>query len=464
MPAQLRIQDGNPVWLSASIVPSRDAVVSPNSSPRLATVQVGSTDVFVYVDVENPGTVDLGLCPCSAPVPAAWVSPPAFSGFLDSTTQSLIDNNGAFVFEARPFGQGGDRITGPGGFNKGLPWGNGRRTWGWSPDGRMFAYVFETGNSPSSSGESSWSVGVIALQPITLLDGTIAPIGAPLAVAIGSFDGVWTQAQFGWAGSQAVVAHGGAWDSFAHFFLGAPNSEVVTIVCPLAPPASLPGGAIWSGTKSFSTVITGTPPYPTPIPHQDRVNWMYLVSPCGSYVAVVPRILDPSAPPQTIVLVATANAQEVTFRRNNVGVLAITGTGTNPSITTNMHAALGVTINTGDGTTVDVDDPECTFVGGGVIVRVDRVKASTLPTANLGVLPIGTAVLGAVLQNGFRWVQVPNQNGWANQSEKHWCLLAQAYTGDATTIPRAWDGQATNPPPFPIANENCAQRNIEIDP
>lgn len=466
MSAQLRIQDGNPVWLSASIVPSRDTVVSPNSSPSLATIQVNSTDVFVYVKVENPGTVDLGLCPCSAQFPAVWASAPVFSGFLDSTTQSLTDSHGAFVFEARPLAQGADRITGPG-LNTGLPFGNGRRTWGWSPDGRMFAYVFETENSPSAAGESTWVMGVIALQPITLSDGTTAAIGVPLAEARGTFDGRWTENQFGWAGSQAVVAHGAAWDMFAHFFLGTPNGAVVTIVCPLYNDASNtnfpPGGATWSGTKSFETVIIGTPPFTPPIPHQDRVDWMHLVSPCGSYVAIVPRILDTSAPPQTIVLVSTTNAQEVKFRQNNVP-LDIISTGANPSITTNSHTALGVTIDRGNGATTDVDDPDCTFVGDGVLVRVDRVKASTLPSANLGVLPIGSAVLGALRQNGFSWVQVPNQNGWANQSENHWCLLAQTYTIDGITVPRPWNGQATNPPPFPIANENCAQRNIEINP
>lgn len=96
------------------------------------------------------------------------------------------------------------------------------------------------------------------------------------------------------------------------------------------------------------------------------------------------------------------------------------------------------------------------------MVRVDRVKSTTLPSANLGVLPVGTAVLGKLQVGKNIWVQVPNQNGWANQSEKHWCLLAQAYTVDGATVPRPWDGQATNP--FPIANENCAQRNIEINP
>jgi hypothetical protein len=89
-----------------------------------------------------------------------------------------------------------------------------------------------------------------------------------------------------------------------------------------------------------------------------------------------------------------------------------------------------------------------------------------LPTANLGVLPVGTAALGVLRQGQSAWVQVPNTNasGWANQSERHWCLLAQAYTADGTTIPRSWNGQASNPPPFPVTLQNSAQRNIEILP
>src|SRR5947208_2834197 len=100
----LRTKDGSPAWVSSSIVPSRDKVVSSASGPHLATVQVNSADVFVYVNVENPGTVDLGLCPCSAQLPAAWARAPAFSGFLDSTTQSPTDTRGAFVFHASPGG------------------------------------------------------------------------------------------------------------------------------------------------------------------------------------------------------------------------------------------------------------------------------------------------------------------------------------------------------------------------
>jgi hypothetical protein len=193
------------------------------------------------------------------------------------------------------------------------------------------------------------------------------------------------------------------------------------------------------------------------------VDWLKLVSPCASAVAFAPQYLG-SGTAQPFHLVSTASGAVTQFRQNNVPVGSIASTGQNPSITTNTHTALGVTIDTGNGTTVDVDDPDCTFVGGGIIVHVDRVKASTLPTANLGVLPIGSAVLGFLRQNGFSWIQVPNQNGWGNQSEKHWCLLGQVYTSDLTTIPRPWSGQATNPPPFPTTNDNCAQRNIEINP
>ena len=67
-----------------------------------------------------------------------------------------------------------------------------------------------------------------------------------------------------------------------------------------------------------------------------------------------------------------------------------------------------------------VDDPDCTFVGDGIVARVDRVKASTLPTANLGVLAVGTASAFSLKKGDApRWVQVPNTNGWANLGEEH---------------------------------------------
>ena len=85
MAAGLRIQDGTPIWASQAILPSRDTVVSPGSSPTLAAIQVSSTDVFVYVRVDNVGTVDLGVCACS-PVPAPWTRVALFQGFHASPT------------------------------------------------------------------------------------------------------------------------------------------------------------------------------------------------------------------------------------------------------------------------------------------------------------------------------------------------------------------------------------------
>jgi hypothetical protein len=158
------------------------------------------------------------------------------------------------------------------------------------------------------------------------------------------------------------------------------------------------------------------------------------------------------------------------FKQNNVSTsVTITGPNPpNPTITTKSHGANGVEIFTGTGTgtvNVMVDDPDCTgVVGGGVLARVDRVKASTLPTANLGVQGVGVSLASLIKGGQSKWVQVPNQNvsGWANQGEPHWCLLAQAYTQDLTTIQRPWNGQATSPLPFPIGLVNCAQRNVMI--
>jgi len=109
MAAKLRIQDGNPIWLSASIVPSKDLVVSPNSSPTLATVKVGSADVFVYVKVENTGTVDLGGCTCTAT--GAWTAPTAFANFLGNTTATQTQTQAGVTFSAAPIN---DSLSGAG--------------------------------------------------------------------------------------------------------------------------------------------------------------------------------------------------------------------------------------------------------------------------------------------------------------------------------------------------------------
>lgn len=100
MSAKLKIADGNPVWLSASIVPSKDTAVSPNSSPSVAAIQVTSTDVFLYVKVENTGTVDLGTCPCTNT--GAWTTPTFFQGFYASKTGTTSTTQFGVTFNAGP--------------------------------------------------------------------------------------------------------------------------------------------------------------------------------------------------------------------------------------------------------------------------------------------------------------------------------------------------------------------------
>jgi hypothetical protein len=194
-----------------------------------------------------------------------------------------------------------------------------------------------------------------------------------------------------------------------------------------------------------------------------QVDYTFLASPCSGVVAIVPKILNASAGSRNAFLISTATALVTPFKTNN-SPTSVSIVGANPSITTQAHAALGVRVNIGNGTIVAVDDPDCTFVGGGIRVTIDRVKASTLPSANLGVVSVGMAsMVGSLPRTRSAWVQVVNSNGWANQGERHWCLLAQAYTADGTTITRPWNGQAASPPAFPLALVNCAQRNIEIN-
>lgn len=428
MAAKLLIRDGNPVWASTSIVPSRDTVVSPTMGPSVATPTVTSSDVFVYVKVENPGTVDFSTCTCTAT--GAWTRPVLFQKFFNSTTQSTSDTQGGMTFQATPTS---DSISGGGvNFQFGLS-GSGRRAWAWSPDLRYFAYV----GSPNGN---DWTLTIVALQPITRSNGTTIAKNAVAATGNGIFAGSnaiqwWNNANFGWAGSHAVMTSGA--------YAGGSNAILRSLVCPEAP-----------NPDTWSELVATFP---------GQIDWVDFVSPCGGTVLFAPKKLNNTAPPQSFFWVSTATAKVVPFRKNN-GTTSIETTGLNVAVRTVAHAANGIEINTGNGTLVLVDDPDCTFVPGGVQVRVDRVKASTLPSANLGVVGIGTSVLGALAKNATQWVQVANQNGWANQNERHWCLLAQAWSVDGTTIPRPWNGQAASPPAFPVAKDECAQRNIEILP
>jgi hypothetical protein len=421
MAAKLVIKDGNPVWLSASIIPSTDQVVSPNSSPQISAIHENSQNVFVYVKVENAGTVDLGLCSCSNVGP--WAIPISFSGFLANASGNTSQTQSGVTFSATPLG---DSLTGSGFSHPfGFP-GSGRRAWAWSPDGRFFAYV-------ASPNGPDWFLTIVTIQDVIRSDGSTVSKGQIIATANGIYAGPpdWTNDNFSWAGSKAVLAHGD--------YTGG-TGLCRTLVCPESPIPNYYGELI---------------------PKTSGLDWAFLVSPCGGAVAFVPRILQASVGSRDLYIVSTANAKTIQLKMNNAPT-SVSIVGANPSINTTQHAANGVQVNTGSGSLVSIDDPECTLVGGNVVVRVDRVKASTLPTANLGVLPVGVAYLGSLLASHSQWVQVKNSYDWNNQSENHWCLLAQAYTEDNTTIPRPWDGQAQNIPPFPLSNDNCAQRNIEI--
>lgn len=421
MAANLLIQDGTPVWLSPSIIPSKDTVIPTTTPPTLATIKVSSTDVFVYVKVENNGTVDLGTCSCTTLGP--WSASPFFSGFFASKTgTSPADTKFGVTFVAGPMG---DSLSGAVNKYLGIS-ASGLRAWAFSPDGRYFAWV----TSPSGP---DWYLVIIALQDITRSDGTIVTKGNIVAQTNGVYATNFGPTTFGWAGSKAVVASG----------KGAGGTGIArSVTCPEAT-----GGATWG---EF------VPDFP------GMLDWAYLVSPCAAVVAIVPKILNAAVGSRNAYLVSTSAAAIIPFKKLNV-MATVTITGAAPSINTTAHTANGVSIVTGSGT-VTVDDPECTGVITGITVHVDRVKASTLPTANLGVVSVGSASSGPLLVGATRWVQVPSPSGWANQSETHWCLLAQGYTNNKTTIPVAWNGQATMPVAFPTAKDNCAQRNVDIAP
>lgn len=425
MAANLEIKDGNPIWLSTSIMPSTDTVVSPSSSPSLATIHVNSANVFTYVNVKNVGTFDLGTCNCAT---GLWPGVTNFQGFFANVNGSFSQTLSGVTFSATP---AGDSISSSGGVNFlfGLST-SGRRAWALSPDGRFFAYV----GSPNGN---DWYLTIIALQNITRSNNTVINKGQIAASSNGIFAGppFWNNINFGWAGSSGVMASGQ--------YAGG-NGIVRALTCPLATTAN----------KTFGELVPSFP---------GQIDWVYLVSPCGSVVAFVPKILG-TGNPTDMYIISTTTALQIDIKTNNIKT-SVQMAGSNPSIKTLQHAANGVQINLGNGTLFLVDDPDCTFIGGGITVTVDRVKASTLPSGNLGVMSVGNGQVGQLAVGKNYWVQVPNTNpsGWGNQSEKHWCLLAQAYTDDLATVPRPWNGQS-NPPAFPISKINCAQRNIEILP
>jgi len=187
MAPKLKIEHGNPNYKSPSIIPSFDTPQSPSATPSLAVIKINSKSLFVYVKVENTGTVDFGGCQCSGALPAAWPSRVQFGRSISGASATTSQSFGSFTFKADP-SSGGDRIVGPGlppitGVFFGSQ--NSTRAWAWSPDGRLFAYAY------SNTG-SNWFLKIVALQSFIRADGSIASPGTLLVSgSAGGFSLPW---------------------------------------------------------------------------------------------------------------------------------------------------------------------------------------------------------------------------------------------------------------------------------
>ncbi len=256
-----------------------------------------------------------------------WTTPVYFQNFIlaDPAKDTLYQQSGlTFTASAN-----GDSLAGTGISVSFGSCGSKRRGWAWSPDGMYFAYV-------SSPNGPDWNLKIVALQDIRQSDCSIVQKGRIAASASGIFAGptllqCWTNANFGWAGSKAVLASG-AYSGGSGFLR--------CLVCPVAP-----NNGSWSELVSDSS---------------GQNDWINLVSPSGLAVAFVPKKLNIAAQQLEFRLVSTAIAQQVQFSKNNIAQ-SITSTGNNPSITTNQHTVNGVHIDKGDGSTIDVDDPDGTL-------------------------------------------------------------------------------------------------------
>jgi hypothetical protein len=449
MTAEVSIDHGVPSWLSSSIVPSKDQPQSILTAPTLADVNATSTDVYVYVKVENTGTQDLGVCTCTSM--GLWNDVVRFSGAENSANVST---------KSSPNGQQSIRLDATNGDvlligGNSYPLSGGaipnphHRAWGWSADGRFLGYVRTL--TMSSTMDSEWKLSIFALQTFTDSEGTVFSPGDAIVSKSSGAVWTWTNFFFRWAGSNAVLALGP--NDPDHPLQPPSNADILEwyALCPSAPATT----KVWHMFAPHKFTPLGT-----------LSSWSYVFSPCESFVAFLGHMAAQGQ--ANIVLLSAEQGTTAQFTINNVPTTIATN-GPSPSISTTTHTAQGVTVKQGDGqlmSTIQVDDPECTALPDTLQVVVDRVKASTLPTANLGVMSVGQASAGPLMVGQSKWVQVPNQNmnHWGNQGEEHWCLLAQAFTADGTTIARPWDGQAVSPPPFPNADKNCAQRNIMISP
>lgn len=289
-----------------------------------------------------------------------WTTPVFFPNFLSNDPpQATTQSQSGVTFTASA---NGDSLSG-GNINVSFgSCGSKRRGWSWSSDGNYFAYVCSP-NGPD------WSLTIVALQDLRRADCSLLKKGAIAATASGVFAGQsapqwWTNANFGWLGSKAVVANGA--------YSGGSGS-IRKLVCPEA-----------SGSRVWSELVPD---------RAGKIGWAFLSSPSGNAIAFAPQKLNVSAPQIDFVLISTATAKPGHFSKNG-STQSITATGPSPSITTNQHAANGVRVNQGDGTTIDVDDPD-----GTLRVGICKVQSFTFPPVVLDGPEDKTATLTAKIKN-----------------------------------------------------------------
>jgi hypothetical protein len=405
MTAEVSIDHGVPDWLSPSIIPSTQDPQSIATAPMLASVSVNSTDVYVYVKVENTGDQDLGVCTCTSTLAWNGVIPFGFSDFSpnvntsvnpnDSSQSITLDatNDDVLLIGGNSYPLNGGAIPNPH-----------HRAWGWSADGRFLGYV-RTLTASSTAASSDWKLSIFALQTFTDSEGTVFSPGDEIVSQSGAI-WTWNNNFFRWAGSNAVLALGPNDPDHPLQLNGADILEWYAL-CPSAPANS----KVWHMFAPHKNTTMGT-----------LSSWSYVFSPCESFVAFMGHMAAQGQ--ANIVLLSAEQGTTAQFTSNNAHINPPATNGPSPSISTMTHTANGVTIKLGDGmatSTIQVDDPECTALPDTVQVVVDRVKGSTLLTANLGVVSVGQASAGPLLVAESKWVQVPNQNanGWGkNQANQ----------------------------------------------
>jgi hypothetical protein len=414
------IADGVPnIWDSQSIVPSIEVAPSPTGPTPLPTIDPSASNVYVYVRVDSKTNVKIG-CPIEQ-----WKPPKPLTGFLQGGAGS--GSNGDWTFSASASGDVlANTVDTTVKVNFGFPL-SGCRCWGWSPDGKFFAYVF----GPTTGNKNDWRVTILALDDARRFDGTTI-VPTPLRVkslttyapaSTIKYTSQFTLANFGWVGSSGFFATG----------IDTAGEITRTVLC-----------------LRTSAVIAVEDPVPT------TTSWLYQASPCGSQLACLPE----STPTNKIAIkwISTVDAALVSAYVSGVSTTVKTD-GAGPQIETIKHTRLGVSVSPGTGTPTFIDDPDETATLGGLTVKVDRIQASTwLGTQN--VRAIGVAAGPEIAAFSSAWVQVPPPPNWINDNDQHWCLVAQAYDV-GLGLKRLWPDTVAV---FPTDKERCAQRNIIIKP